>query len=108
MRLLFKQLGTVNTPHRDLVGPHDEAVIRLAREVAPSLDAAIVPTRGPAQFHPEPGAFLKVHRTDVPDNAQLIADKHIHPHCQPAALLEHGLHSFSMLGLCGWFLIGAS
>lgn len=100
VRLLFKQLGTIDTPHRDLVRPDDETMVWLAREVAPPLDASIIPTRGSTQFHSEPGTFLKVHRTDVPDDAQLIADKHIHPHCQPAAFLEHGLHCFSMLGLC--------
>lgn len=47
MWLLFKQLGAIDAPHRDLVGPDDEAVVWLAREIAPPLDAAIVPTRGP-------------------------------------------------------------
>lgn len=93
VRLLFKQLGTIDTPHRDLVRPDDETMVWLAREVAPPLDASIIPTRGSTQFHSEPGTFLKVHRTDVPDDAvasyrcQLISGT---PGCHP----NHRLWSF--------------
>lgn len=69
MWLLLKEFGTIDPPYSDFVGPHNEAMIWLAAEVAPPLDAAVVSPIGSSQLHAEPSSFFKVHWSDVADYA---------------------------------------
>ena len=71
--VLEADLGEV--AHEHVVGPHEHAVARAAREVALALDGAVIAAERLVQLHAHPRAGLEVRRAyerDLPAPRRLV------------------------------------